>query len=160
MVYEINDSAVIEAFNRLLKMGQQPAEMLDAVGSVLETKVRLGFRTSTDPYGRAWAPLTSRAGKPLLKTGVHFLSSISYKVEGDTLTVGSNFRYARTHQFGATITPKTKQALSFIVNGQRVFARKVTIPARPVFPLSGLPPAWRDDVVAELGDFTNDQLKS
>ena len=44
----------------------------------------------------------------------------------------SHLPYAAIQNFGGTIVPKTKKALSFFnSHGMRVFARKVTIPARP-----------------------------
>jgi len=49
-------------------------------------------------------------GKTLLDTG-RLWQSLTYKVEGDKVKVGSNVVYAKTHQFGATIKPKKAQKL-------------------------------------------------
>lgn len=144
---EIDDHALNDAFNRLLQAGGKPGPMLQGIGAALENNLRLQFVTSTDPYGAPWAPLKSRQGRPLLNTGTHYRDRITFKVEGDTLTVGTNFEYAKTHQYGATIVPKEKPALKFMVNGHWVSVKKVTIPARPLFPLHGLPDAWREDII-------------
>jgi phage gpG-like protein len=159
MAVEINDSAVLAAFNRLLRMGEQPAPWLNAVGRVLKTRVQMGFHTGTDPYGRPWKPLTSRQGQPLRNSG-RLMNSVTYQVEGTSVVIGTNVKYAPTHQFGATIVPKQKPSLKFMVNGHWVSVKKVTIPARPMFPLNGLPAPWSDDIVAELGDFATQQFKS
>lgn len=45
--------------------------------------------------------------------------------------VGSNLKYARIHELGGVIRPKNFRFLHFVVNGQEVFAKKVTIPKRP-----------------------------
>jgi phage virion morphogenesis protein len=158
MAVEINDSAVLAAFNRLLKAGEQPAPWLNAVGRVLKTRVQMGFHTGTDPYGQAWKPLRSRQGQPLRNTG-RLMNSVTYQVEGNSVVIGTNVKYAPTHQFAATIVPKEKPALRFMVNGHWVSVKKVTIPARPMFPLNGLPPLWQEDVLAELGDFLNKQIQ-
>jgi hypothetical protein len=40
-------------------------------------------------------------------------------------------RYALIHELGGVITPLVAKVLAFELNGQLVFARSVTIPARP-----------------------------
>jgi len=50
--------------------------------------------------------------------------------------VGVNAIYGAVHQFGATIRPKSGKSLVFRLGGKTVFARKVTIPARPFLPFS------------------------
>lgn len=176
MSIEVNDRDVVAAFNRLLTAGQNPREMLDAVGLLLKRTVMNQFETSTDPYGTPWKPLKSReGGKPLVDRG-NLKDSITYQVDGNMVTVGTNHPFAQVHQYGATIVPKpgkfwqtqhtsvgkrgsksytvTQPAkLAFMVNGHLVFANKVTIPARPMFPLAGLPPDWSADIVAEVQSF-------
>lgn len=39
--------------------------------------------------------------------------------------------YGRTHEYGATITPKKAEALHFTIGEEEVFAKKVEIPQRP-----------------------------
>ena len=143
----IDDHQVTAAFNRLLAIGEDPRRALDAVGRVLKTNIQLGFTTGTDPYGRQWAPLKARQGQPLKDKG-HLMNSIDYQVEGDSVVVGTNMPYAPTHQFGAVIEAKNAKALRFFVNGRPVFVgrgHKITIPAREMFPLEGLPQDWSDD---------------
>ena len=45
--------------------------------------------------------------------------------------VGTNVIYAAIQEFGGTITPKNGPFLVFMIDGELVFARQVTIPARP-----------------------------
>ena len=151
---EIQDRDVTEAFNRLLAMGENPAPALDAIGRLLKSKLQLGFITSTDPYGRPWAPLKTRQGLPLRDKG-HLMNSIDYRVEGASVEVGTNLPYAPTHQFGAVIEAKGAKALRFFVNGKPVFVgrgHKITIPAREMFPTEGLPPDWAADSLDVIGE--------
>lgn len=45
--------------------------------------------------------------------------------------VGTDLEYAAMQEFGGTIVPKSARRLVFEVDGKKVFARKVTIPAHP-----------------------------
>jgi phage gpG-like protein len=148
----IDDTEVNAAFRRLHDLGSDPREALDAVGRVVKSKAQLGFHNGTDPYGRPWAPLKSRAGQPLRDKG-HLMNSFDYRVEGNSVVIGTNLSYARVHQDGATIRPKgggAKDRLRFLVNGRAVFAKEVTIPPREMLPLSGLPADWSEDIVDAL----------
>lgn len=151
---DIDDRAVTEAFNRLLAIGEDPRQALNAVGRVLKTRIQLGFTTSADPYGKSWAPLKTRQGQPLRDKG-HLMNSIDYQVEGDSVVIGTNMPYAPPHQFGAVIEAKGAKALRFFVNGKPVFVgrgHKITIPAREMFPLDGLPQDWSDDALQAIRD--------
>ena len=57
-------------------------------------------------------------------------------VRSNDVVIGSNKIYAAVHQFGATITPKSGQYLTFWMGGRLVKARSVTIPARPYLGIS------------------------
>lgn len=155
---EIDDRGVQEAFDRLIALGEDPDSLLKAIGGQMEANVKLGFMTGTDPYGIPWAPLKIRAGQPLRDKG-DLMRSVSYKVEGNEVVIGTNYgqlpsggSIAAVHQFGMVIEPK--QAGGRLVfpgpDGMLIFARKVTIPARRMFPLDGLPAAWGDDLLVTL----------
>jgi phage gpG-like protein len=79
----------------------------------------------------AWMKKASR--KPLVASG-GLSQSIRYQVTdgGASVEVGTNIPYAATHQFGATIRPKSKKALAIPQpDGSVRLVKKVTIPARP-----------------------------
>ena len=151
---EIHDQVVTDAFNRLQALGQDFSPVLAAIGRQLETNVKLGFDSSTDPYGRAWAPLKVReGGQPLVDKG-HLRDSITPAVDGDSVVVGTNLEYARLQNFGGTVKPVNAKALRFFVGDRAVIVGEVTIPPRPFFPneAEGLPGDWADDVVAVIRD--------
>jgi phage gpG-like protein len=93
------------------------------------------------PDGAPWKP--NRAGTPILRqTGRHLRDSIASASQGSTGEWGAAWEFAHVHQEGATIVPRDAVnlaaslggggVLSFeIGGGQRVFAKRVTIPARP-----------------------------
>lgn len=123
------------------------------------TQTRLGFREARDPYGRPWAPLKFRQGTPLRDTG-RMANAFTTIVSGPVVTIGVNVQakngksIVAVHQYGATILPVNAKALRFrgaerargkkTTYGSWIFAKKVTIPARPMIPdtARGLPTSW------------------
>lgn len=107
------------------------------------TQVQLGFRASRAPSGDPWASLALRSGKPLMDTG-RLRNSYTYTLLADGFRLGTGVAYAPTHQHGATILPVRARLLRFKVRGGKTyFAKKTTIPARPMVPTgSDLGPIW------------------
>ena len=119
------------------------AQMSRALAEEAIELVHQGFDDEADPFGNEWAPLKSRDGRALQKDG-HLLSSFHVVRSGpDGFAIGSNERWVHVHQYGATIRPKGKKWLRFVMNGEVVFRKQVVIPARPMLPgANELPPAW------------------
>ena len=83
------------------------------------------------------AKMNASGGRPGLNidTG-NLVASINTKViaaSSDTATaeVGTGVEYARVHEYGGVVKPLHAKMLHFTVDGQDVFAKSVTIPARP-----------------------------
>jgi phage gpG-like protein len=140
---------------QLARLGTAAArtDVCRVVAEAAEKQVDDGFRLSRDPYGKSWAPLTSRTGKPLLDTGTHLRSTLAPKVTPDGFVITTAFPGAPVHQYGATIRAKGK-ALRFRAGGARprghgrgqtggvVFAKQVTIPKRQFMPEGQVGPIW------------------
>lgn len=155
--------AVAAKFKELSSTSPQMLRALEAFARVLRTRVQLAFRQGKSPSGKAWPALKFRQGQPLRDTG-RLYGSIVARRDGDGVVVGTNLKLPNNgnslgavHQFGMTIKPKTKPFLVFPVAGKKgfVFARQVTIPARPFMPLDSqgevaLPPAWEKAAVASM----------
>lgn len=152
LTYEVQAQAVTEAFAKLTDEAAQQ-RVLGALGRTILTRVQLGFRTGTSPYGLPWRKLAVRNGQPLVDTG-RLRSSFTMQIAGAEVIIGTNVTYAPVHQFGATIKAKNKPYLVFPIGGSAAgekpkgyrVAKQVTIPPRPFLPISGatvqLPPAW------------------
>lgn len=100
---------------------------------VEQTRKRLEVE-KTSPEGAAW-PLTKDGRGALFVTGEHLARSIDRHIDNDGVEVGSGWIGARIHQFGGVIEAKGR-ALVFQAGGKTVFAKKVTIPARPYIGIS------------------------
>ena len=150
---EIDDRQLKAAFNRLTN-DVPSRDLMGEIGQEAASLVDLTFVESKDPWGRPWEPLKFRDGQPLLDTGTHLASTVNHKVDGDdSVTVGVAASFAATHQFGATIKPKSAKRLVFQPRGfpHPIFAKQVTIPARPFMPIreggnTDLPGDWRDSL--------------
>lgn len=140
--------------------GESKAAALGAMGSAIANKVRLGFRLGRDPWGNPWKPLNPlfRTGQPLRDTG-RLQRSITSAVQGDAAVIGTNVRYARTHQFGATILPKSGKYLAASAKGGGIagviFMKKAVIPSRPFLPITAggqaqLPGPWARSALQAL----------
>lgn len=82
------------------------------------------------PDGAKWPP--NKEGTPILfRTGRHLHDSIASSASGTSGEWGAAWEFAHVHQEGAVITPKSAGRLVFMLGDKRVFAKKVTIPARP-----------------------------
>lgn len=143
----------------MLERGINLKPLFDAIGGELVSRVQQGFISSHSPYGVQWAALKLRQGQPLRDKG-HLLSSISYNAATDSVLIGPgagpSSKGAAVQQFGATITPKNRSMLRFRGPGGRwIFAKRVTIPARPYLPTEqgGLPDSWRDAILQETGAY-------
>ncbi len=116
----------------------------------INSAIAEGFRTSTldrfkeskDPAGKRWQTsirAASEGGKTLVQTA-QLRNSIRSKADKSGAAVGTNVKYAATHQFGAkrTIRAKSSKGLRFNVGGHWVTKDKVkvNIPARPFLGIS------------------------
>lgn len=134
------DSAQIKTY--LQKKINQLADKKDIFtnfGIFLVSSTQLRFKSSRAPDGSFWKKsfrAKLKGGQTLLETG-RLRNSIQYNASGDNLFIGTNVKYAPTHQFGARITPKTANALKFIgANGGFVTSQEVNVPKRPFLGVS------------------------
>lgn len=140
LVVRIDDLLVGGALGRLQKLGGKPAAVMAAIGVGMVANTQARMDRGVDPDGAAWAPLypayaaLKRGPGILRESGMRggLQGSITFKTFGAGLIIGTNKVYGAVHQFGAVIRPKSAKALVFkLAGGGLVFAKKVTIPARP-----------------------------
>jgi phage virion morphogenesis protein len=81
---------------------------MDGIGQILVSNVQQRFIDQRAPDGQPWAPLSpvtlSRrrgGGGQILRDTGRLASSISYRVAGGAVELGSNVEYAGMHQYGA-----------------------------------------------------------
>jgi phage virion morphogenesis protein len=137
----VKDKPVTDALARLVRGGGPLIACLKNIGVALVKSTRARFAAQAGPDGKPWAKLNpdyakGKRGPKILQEHGHLLGSIVYQLTGRRLAVGTNLVYGAIHQFGGVIVPRSASALVFRMGGHLVFARKVTIPARPYLGVS------------------------
>lgn len=129
----ITQDTITAKFKELKKTMSGESVMRVVGVALVQTATRAFNDASKRPA--PWKP--NNAGNPLLKKSGALWKSLEVKsATSDTVTVGSERKYAATHQFGEEIKPKKAKALKFKIGGKWVMAKKVTIPARPYLPIT------------------------
>lgn len=162
--------AFIADMERLARnLGSDLAEPLQNCKSPIAEGIGRHFNSRSSPDGAAWPSRRFEAPHPLLEetgalrgaaTGIgpaHIerIENGNELVWGvDKAGGGGGIPGAAVHQFGATIVPVEKQFLRFEVGEKVVFAKQVTIPARPYLGFSEETAQQIDDV---FGDWLQEQ---
>jgi phage virion morphogenesis protein len=106
---EINDRQVNAAFRKLTQAGANLRPILTSIGEAMVESTKLRFTDSEAPDGGKWKPISpvtailrkqNKGGQPLLDTN-HLRGSLTYAVGVKDVVIGTNVKYAGTHQFGA-----------------------------------------------------------
>jgi phage gpG-like protein len=168
------DFSVLHVLRARFQKLSTPAARLLVVRSVAEeyrTYMTECFHAGQSPYGQTWAPLKLRSSVggrsqvPLSDTAIMRAAITPRDITESGFRVVVSHPGACVHQYGAVIKPKTAKALRFrgvsYVQSKSgrprrkytgwIFAKQVTIPARPYAPLNGAPPAL-DARVQEAAD--------
>lgn len=115
------------------------------------------FKQGRSPEGKKWKTsirAASEGGKTLVKSA-QLQNSIKANSDASGFAVGTNVKYAATHQFGEkgrTIRAKKAKNLHFMVGGQWVRTKKVkiSIAARPYL---GFSDDDQKEMMATVEDF-------
>lgn len=122
---------------------RNPQRMFNDMGEYLLLAHKMRFQSQIAPDGTPWEPLSPayKRVKPKNANRILFLNgylanTMRYQTDDQGLLFGSNRPTARWHHFGTppyTITPKTKEALSWPGGpGPRKKVNHPGLPARPI----------------------------
>lgn len=120
---------------QMAALTKDPTPVLRALGTELVSLTKRAFRDSSLRQ-TAWPAKRDGSAATLIGKGV-LLSSIRITALSSAgVTIGSDRVYAAIHQLGGVIKPVKASSLVFTIGGKTIFAKKVTIPARPYFPFT------------------------
>lgn len=141
-------SGLYEAETRLSRLTDlDGGTFLDTMGALIVSQTQRRITSEkTAPDGTPWKE-NSQKTETLVESG-QLRDSIDHVVSGDQVEVGSSKIYAAVHQMGAIIVPVEMSHLVFNLGGRTIFAKQVTIPARPYLGLSSQN-QWELQAVAE-----------
>jgi phage virion morphogenesis protein len=139
LTVDFEDATWLDGIERLQLLTRNFTPLLKAIGVGLVRTTQDRFTAAKDPQRQSWRALNplyaeEKKGPGILRERAMrggLMGSITFKVSGTEVAVGSNKKYAAVHQFGAVIRPVAAKALVFKLGGKLVHAGSVTIPARP-----------------------------
>ena len=135
--------------------GWDRLELMDVIGRLCQLQTRRRIRSEKiGPNGELW-PHNRRGSAPLYASGA-LHDSIDYQAGLGQVTVGSPLIYAAINHFGGIIKAKNAKALAFMSGNKQVFAKSVTIPARPYL---GISPQNAQEIEEVVADFITEVLK-
>uniref|UniRef100_A0A6H1ZPI1 Putative tail protein n=1 Tax=viral metagenome TaxID=1070528 RepID=A0A6H1ZPI1_9ZZZZ len=124
--YSVDTAGARARIDEVVKRAENMEKALNVIGRMAVSEVKLNFIEGgrvpvgwENPTGKyvdpgKWTPLTQytldhrrkegRGAKILIDTAV-LMGSISYRIEGETLLVGTVIKYGRDHQFGTHRVP-------------------------------------------------------
>lgn len=114
------------AKERATKLG--PA--MDDMGKTAIFSAQDRFASKVGVDGKPWTPALKNKGETMIEGG-HLRDSLAHRFNDDGFVYGSEQVYSAILHFGGKIRPKNAKALAFTLNGKKIFAKSVTIPARP-----------------------------
>lgn len=147
---EIRETGLEAALSLIDGIANAPKqELSEGIGRLVQEQTRKRIEEEkTTPEGAAWKK--NITGTSILYRGGALTRSIDYVATPQSVMIGSALVYARIHQLGGTIRPKTAKALAFMIGNQMRLVQSVTIPARRYL---GLSPANQDEVVDAAEDW-------
>jgi phage gpG-like protein len=127
---------VSPAISALVRRAKNPEPVLRAMGTTFKSITEGTFNSVGAAYRpRPWrakrdgSPSILQSRNPVLSKAFHLA------VSREKAVLSNPTRYAAIHQFGGVIRPKNAKVLRFFSNGKWYSVKKVTIPARPFFPV-------------------------
>lgn len=126
------DKSLVDALHRLGNSSARK-DLMEQVGAYGVSSTQGRFIDQVDPEGNKWKPsrrAQTKGGQTLRDKGRLF-SSFTFAATSSQAEWGTNLIYAGIHHFGGTIKPKNAKSLAFAGMQGMVFAKEVTIPARP-----------------------------
>jgi len=159
------DSSPIEAIlARLNQFDADKSKMFNDIGDAMLYATRERFQYQRDVDGNPWkvswrAKMQGRNGVGVGETGRdrgNLLNGMSYNVLNNGVEWGANQTYAHVFHYGAHITPKNGQYITFAVAGQYRKVKEVNIPSRTFLGINSEDEAKVLDIV---GSFIDDILR-
>jgi len=107
----IDDKALNSMIDGQMKRLKNMKPVMRVIAQDMQTRKDINFRKQEDPYGKKWAALSdatiagrrnkSRDTTKILQDTGRLRASFTTKVGDDFAQIGTNVKYAPTHQFGA-----------------------------------------------------------
>jgi phage gpG-like protein len=149
-MFRITRNDISPRLTALARSAQRPRAVLLAMGNTFKSITEGTFNS----VGAQYRPIPWKAkqdGSPSnLQLSTTLAHAFHLEVTQQFAKLSNSTIYAAIHQFGGVIKAKGKALCWIGSDGKKHFARQVTIPARPFFPVINgrLTPAAEDKIAA------------
>jgi len=134
--FTVTKDTLSPSLARLAALGKNPTPVMRAMGRKFQTITKSTFNSSgAGNRPTPWPTKSDGNASNLRKTGTLFQSINLDQVTATSARVSTGVKYARIHQLGGEIVPKSAPYLCFRIGDRFVKTKKVTMPARPFFPV-------------------------
>ena len=109
---KIENTGVLDAFNRLLELGNDMSLVMRVIAGVLHDRTEQNFADESGPLGK-WPALKDkkRADGMILQDTGRLISSITTQSDHNSASIGTNVIYAAIQQLGGTISKPSQSRL-------------------------------------------------
>jgi phage virion morphogenesis protein len=94
------DQQILQAMEAMIARGRSLQPAMQDIGELMIESTRQRFTSKQGPDGSPW-PNKNNLPDLLVGESKTLRRDFSYRARGDSLVMGTNVRYARTHQEGA-----------------------------------------------------------
>lgn len=134
-LFKIKVDTMRPALERLLGLAKDTTPIMLSMGNAFKSITEGNFNSAGASYRPVeWKPKYDGTPSILQKTGL-MVHAFNLEVTKDSATLSNTTPYAAIQQFGGTIEAKGKALRWVGADGNPVFAKSVTIPARPFYPV-------------------------
>lgn len=133
---ELKDYGLEDALLRVNRIAEAPMDQLaEGIGRLVQEQTRRRITDEkTAPDGSRWKG--NAVGTSVLFASGALARSIDYVASRASVMIGSALVYARIHQEGGVIKPKSAKALAFKIGNMFRMVQSVTMPRRQYLGLS------------------------
>lgn len=153
LAIELDDFKPLQRqLDALLTRTRQLRPLMETIGAYLDYSTKRRFLRGEAPDGSRWLPshrVLESGGQTMVDSG-RLRDSYQWHATDTTVEEGTNVIYAGILHSGGKIEAKGK-ALHFKIGGRSIFAKSVTIPARPALGIN-------NDDITEIGMIVNDYI--
>lgn len=133
-MFKLTHDDISPALSRLAATARNPKPVLRAMGTTFMSITMGNFQKNATYRPKPWPNKTDGTPSNLQKSTT-LAKSFHLEVTDTYAKLSNPTIYAPVHQFGATIRAKDGGRLRFSLGGKTIYAKSVTIPARPFFPV-------------------------
>lgn len=132
----LKSDSITAVLKQLQRVGRNKAPVLRAMGNTFKSITEGNFNSAGARFRPSAWPAKKDGTPSILQKNTDLVKAFHLEVTDELATLSNAKKYAAIHQFGGVIRPKRGKALVFESGGKVWKVKKVTMPARPFYPVA------------------------